>query len=166
MGLLKCVCCAAPDVDDHPAFLDDFWAAVRCPLCLASTPPCDTSDEAAAAWNAMQQALRAQDTEQGETMTVQIPVVGMASGDDRWVSVPWFDPRGSTMGEPVARVAQARLGGALSAGGGHGAAYVVTVTLPVPQPPQVIVGTAEAVGVGAAQVGQSVTYPDAEDADG
>lgn len=145
MDLLECACDIPYEDEDKPRFFEDT-RQIQCPLCLASTPPWETHDQAVRAWNAMQQAMRAQDAEQGEAMTVQIPVVVMVRGPERWVSVPWFDPRPSPMSDPPARVALAALTNALAAGAQQGGAYVVTATLPVPQPPQVIRGTAVTVG--------------------
>lgn len=160
MDLLKCVCCAAPQDDDHPALLDDPWIAVQCPLCMASTPPCDSPEQAVEAWNAMLRIVRAAEGAAPiETMTVHIPVVLYrltADGAPR-VKVPWFHPSKEVGPPQIEVIAQGALGHTAQRGDVLAAnAHVITAVLPVPQPLRVVDGSAETVGVGI------VTYPDEE----
>lgn len=159
MDLLRCVCGIAFEDDDTERLYEDPFQ-IQCARCLALTPPCTAQDQAVAAWNAMQKAMRQVAGAPVETMTVEIPVVVSMRGGERWVSVPWFDPRPGPMSDPVASVARAGMANTLLAGAKHSAAYVISTTLPVPQPPQVVEGSAEAVGIGCWEAGQSVTHLD------
>lgn len=148
MDLLDCACDIPYEDEDKPHFFEDT-RQIQCPMCLASTPPWDSRDQAIAAWNAMQQAMRAQDAQPVETMTVQIPVVLFGFRDrDICVSVPALPARWSPSFDPPGKIAAQHLGHLLGSSATHGAAHVITATLPVPQPPQVVEGSAETVGVG------------------
>ena len=229
MDLLKCVCGASPSRSVVGAL-----HRVYCWECDAGTPPVMSADAAAAAWNAMQQALRAQSVQPAmprgivgdedmrwlrrfaeccadpdadghdaprlaitrlerlgalrpvgrgrsditvfgnallsdgqdplhadaaasgapvETMTVQVPVVVIVHQDgEPWVKVPWFEPLASERMTPAAAVAQEDLAAIMARGAFvAGSAHVITATLPVPQPPQVVEGSAEMASVGGGQ---------------
>lgn len=158
MDLLDCACDIPYEDEDKPHFFEDT-RQIQCPMCLASTPPWDSRDQAIAAWNAMQQAMRAQDAQPVETMTVHIPVVLYritADGAPR-VKVPWFHPSKEGGLHQIGVIAQGELGDTAKRGGVIAAnAHVITATLPVPQPLRVVTAIAETVGV--ARVGQSVTH--------
>ncbi|HBG51940.1 MAG TPA: hypothetical protein DDW89_09060 [Gammaproteobacteria bacterium] len=169
MDLLDCTCSTAFDEADKPYFSESS-KQIQCPLCGASTPPCDTAEDAAVAWNAMQLARRDEVTDPTPSLKVEIPIV-VFTWRDGFARYKWCETRG--VDRTPQQIAAEALGVTLMDGVNAAAAYVVTATLPVPQPWQVVKGSAEAVGIGGGQPTRSRPLQgiddedeDTEDADG
>lgn len=144
-------CCTDPDADGHDV---PRLAITRLERLGALRPVGRGRSDITVFGNALlsdgQDPLHAVHSTQVETMTVQVPVVVIVHQDgEPWVKVPWFEPRASERMTPAAAVAQEDLAAIMARGEFvAGSAHVITATLPVPQPPQVVEGTAETVGGG------------------
>lgn len=146
MDLLDCACGKSPSTSQVGAL-----HRVYCWDCDAGTPPDMSAATAARAWNAMQQAMRAQDAQPVETMTVHIPVVlyRLTSDGDPRVQVPWSHPSKERARSQIEVIAQGALGHTAQRGDVLAAnAHVITAVLPVPQPSRVVEGSAKTVGGG------------------